>query len=219
MIPKNTARVLKRVNGLAREGGLVQAGQVPDVEIGDPQRQRDERMDEEAQPPHHRQAEERLKQRPGHTEHDQKRADVRHQQVLGHVAQEELLAQVRGRGDERGEHEHHAAGEAELSGQRDRPALGAEGPGSQRVADYCQRRRQELERFPGTAATWASGTTIASEHRVPRSAPSSGYAAVAATDGTCSSTSAASFSLSWYSRRCIRETTRRCTWAVPSKIW
>ena len=73
---------------------------MPDVEVDRPERQRDERVGEVAQPAEPADRQQRLQQRPGQAEDDQQRAEVAHQQVLGHVGEDQLVVDVAERRDE-----------------------------------------------------------------------------------------------------------------------
>ena len=78
---------------------LVEDRDVPDVEVDRPERQRDQRMGEVAQPVEPADREQRLQQRPGQAEHDQERPQVAHQQVLDHVGEEAARRRCRPSGE------------------------------------------------------------------------------------------------------------------------
>ena len=123
----------------------IEGGDVPDVEVGRPKRQGDERMGEVAKPAEPPVREQRLKQRARQAEHDQQRADVRDQQVLRHVAEQQLLTDVRQGREERRRRQHKAAGEAEDPPGRDRPALPREGQGAKGIRGADDRESDDLE--------------------------------------------------------------------------
>ena len=111
-------RVLERVDGLVLERRLVQRRDVPErrgstahsANAGD-------RVGERAQPARAADAQDRREHRAGEAEHEQQRGEVAEQQVLGHVRDEALVAQVPERG-EAGDAEEQPGGEAQLAPQR-----------------------------------------------------------------------------------------------------
>ena len=70
--------MLDRVHEVVVQGRLVEPGRVPDVEIDRPQRQRDERVGEELQPVDRLDAQDRGEKRPGETEPQTSRAELRY---------------------------------------------------------------------------------------------------------------------------------------------
>ena len=146
----------------------------------------------------------------------EERAQVGHDQVLSHVREQELLAEMRDGRDEPGDDQRETHPEAGDAGGRHGPALRGQGSGTDHVGGQRKRGRQQLQRLEDAAPDVSEGR----DHR-PR-----GYARGQAVPwptgspgglpGACSSTSV---SRRWCSVRCMRETTSRWTWAVPSKIW
>jgi hypothetical protein len=157
-------RVLERMQRLARQRPLVQGGNVPDVEVGEPQRQRDQWVEQVAQPPQPAQREQRLEQRAGEAEHDQERRQVAEHEVLRHVRDQQLLAHVRKRGDERRQDQRDARGKAQLAPHRYRLAAHRQGPRAQRVRDRHHREWQQLERLEGARSD------VRDRHRSQRTA-------------------------------------------------
>ena len=80
--------MLRGVDGVVMQGRVVGAGQVPDRECGDPQRERDERVPEEAKPLDGGNREQRPQERAVQPEDDEQGREVTEQQVLRHVSPE-----------------------------------------------------------------------------------------------------------------------------------
>ena len=94
--------MLQRVHDLVSERGFPEEREVPDDEVHRPERQRDERMGEEAERPDRAHGEDRAEQRAGEPGDDAERPEIAEQQVLDHVEREGLLFPERGdRRDER----------------------------------------------------------------------------------------------------------------------
>ncbi len=138
--------VLQRVHGGVLHRALVERGQVPEVEVRRPGRERHDRVREHAQPADSGRREQRLQQRAGEPEHQQQRAEVGEQQVLEHVGEEQLLGDMRQRRDERRRHQRQPAVPAPLPPGRDGRAAVAQRPRPQPVHDRARQRGCELQR-------------------------------------------------------------------------
>ena len=71
--------------------GLVDRGDVPEREVRGPERERHERVRENAQPHDSGECQDRAEQRAGQAGKQAERREVAEQEVLGHVEREELL--------------------------------------------------------------------------------------------------------------------------------
>ena len=83
--------MLERVDDVVVQRRLVEVRQMPDVEVERPERQRDQRMAEDAQPADVGQRQHGPQDRPGQPRHDQQRRQVADDDVLDHVHEQELL--------------------------------------------------------------------------------------------------------------------------------
>ncbi len=135
-----------------RQRLLVQRRDVPDVEAGRPQRQRDQRVGQHPQPVDRADRQQRLQQRAGQPEHDQQRGDVADHQVLGHVGQQQLLPHVRQRRHEPGDDQQDSGGEAEDAPGGHRATLAGQRLHPERVGRRRHRHGDELKRFEGPAS-------------------------------------------------------------------
>jgi hypothetical protein len=88
--------------------------------------------------------EDRLQQRAGEPQHEQDRGQVADQEVLDHVAVEQLVRDRTQPDQREGDHEQ-AARERDLPPQRNRPAALGEVRGTQPVQERRDQDRQELE--------------------------------------------------------------------------
>ena len=93
--------MLEGVKPLVRDRAVVERRYVPEIEVQDPERQRDHRQGEEAKAVECLQRHDRLEHGAGEPQDDQERRDVRDQEMLDHVRKDELTAKVRERRDER----------------------------------------------------------------------------------------------------------------------
>jgi hypothetical protein len=140
--------VLESVDPVVLHGALVQRGQVPDVEVDGPQRQRDGGMREHPQPPQLAHRQQRLQDRPGQAEDQQQRADVGDQQVLDHVHREQLVADGADRAAQRDQDQRQPAVPAPLA-PRGRVGVRMALPQrarAQEVHERAHQRRHHLDR-------------------------------------------------------------------------
>ena len=84
--------MLHRVHAGVAQRGLVEHGQVPPVEVDQPQRECDQWMGEGAQAVEQADPEHGDEQRAGEPQHDQQCRDVAEQEVLDHVHEQQVLA-------------------------------------------------------------------------------------------------------------------------------
>jgi hypothetical protein len=139
--------VLEGVHELAGKRRLVEGRDVPQIEVGEPQRQRDRGVDEPAQPAQPPRGKERLQERTGKPERDQKRCEVAEDEVLGHVDPDQLAVEPRERRGERHPDEKDPAGEARLAPPRQRPSPPCEAPCPGGVEHGDRERRDQLQRL------------------------------------------------------------------------
>jgi hypothetical protein len=97
-------------------------------------------------------AQQRSDHRPGHSQHHQQRPDVGQQNVLCYVGDEQLLAKMCDRRDERRQHDCNPRGEGELACYRHGPASTPERAGPPKVRRQPRERGDQLERLKGAAA-------------------------------------------------------------------
>jgi hypothetical protein len=139
-------RVLDPVQQRRVEGGrLVQRRDVPDVEDPRPEDERDHRVGQGADPAQPADREHRLQDRAGQPQDEQQRGDVDDQQVLDHVAGDQLLGELlEGRGDRDEQHDDPGREAGQTPG-RHRSALRSQVRGADRVGDpdHCEARRRE----------------------------------------------------------------------------
>jgi len=115
--------VLERVHRAVLEGRVVERRDVPETEGDCPERERDERMREEARPLDPSEGQERAQQRSREAEHDEQRGKVADHDVLRHVDGEQpRLADRIERGDERERQRREPGEEAGGLHRRDVPA-------------------------------------------------------------------------------------------------
>ena len=144
--------MLGEVQGRAVEHPLVERSEVPEIEVEDPERERDQGVPEEAKPAEPADAEDRLEHRPGEAQRDPERGQVADQEVLGHVGNNQLLRQPGDRRHIGDQQDQQAKAEAELPPPRHRLAPSGEGGAAADVGD-CDReqgqRGQELDHRSG----------------------------------------------------------------------
>jgi hypothetical protein len=129
-------RMLRRVEQVVAERGLVERRDVPDVEVHRPAGDRQHGMCEHSQPADRAHAQQRRQQRAGAAEDDQQRRHVPDHQVFEHVHEQQLVGElVDGRAEGHCEHDQ-AACEAGLPPTRHRPP------------DRRQRARTDVVRVP-----------------------------------------------------------------------
>ena len=127
---------------------VIEVRDVPDVEVERPERQRDERMGQDAQPLDHLEAKHRAKDLAGQPEHEAERREVAEDHVLRHVEEEEmLLAERVDRRVEREHDERDAGPERGAAPTRHRAALSGERPATRVVEERRDDRGDDLERF------------------------------------------------------------------------
>ena len=131
---------------------LVREREMPEVEVRDPDRQRDERVDEHAQRSHRREREQRPEERAGQPQQEQERRQVSEQQVLDHVEREALLAERGDRRDERDEQRQQAEREENDPPPGHGRAAAGERSRAQRVRAADGGDAGELERVEGPVA-------------------------------------------------------------------
>ena len=119
---------------------------MPEREVRRPDRERDERVREHAEPHDAREREQRAEQRPGQPGEQAERREVAEQEVLDHVEREELLLADLGdrRGDGDDEEQDPEREERDAPSGHGLTAPG-ERPCAHRVRDRDQRDRRELE--------------------------------------------------------------------------
>ena len=83
--------MLERVERVVADRALVERGQVPDVQVRGPERQRHERMGEDAQAPDDRSASTGRSIGPVSPSDERERGEVAEDDVLEHVGREEAL--------------------------------------------------------------------------------------------------------------------------------
>ena len=141
-------RVLERVDGVVAQRRLIQRGQMPDVEVDRPARDRDHRVREYAQPSDRLDPQQRREQWSREPEDDQQRREIADQQVLDHVGHEQLVGELVDRRAER-DCEHDQAGRvAPLAPARDRPAVARERAHARVVREPVE---QDQDRQPDAA--------------------------------------------------------------------
>ncbi len=140
--------VLERVNAAVMQCRLVEHGQMPEVEVHGPDRQRHERMGEEAEPVDRLQREHGPEHGPGQAGDEAERRQVAEDHVLAHVDEEEvLLAELVHRGVERDHDEGDPEPEQELPARRHRPAAARERARPAQVEHRHEQRRHDLQRL------------------------------------------------------------------------
>jgi hypothetical protein len=140
--------VLEGVDGRVSDGPLVQQRQVPEIQIGRPERQRDQGVREHPQPFDRPECEQRPEERPREPGEQAERREVADQDVLQHVEAEELL--LADRRDRRGEGEHEEqdpGGEQEHAPHRQRRAAAPQRSRPQRIGRRRDSDRRELQRI------------------------------------------------------------------------
>ena len=144
--------MLQRVQGGVPHRALVERGHVPEDEDRRPERERERRVREDAQPLDRAQREQRPQQRPGQPCEQAERREVADDDVLEHVEEEELL--LGEGGDRRGERQDEQ-NEAEGEHRDPRAGHGRPAPpqrqGPHPVGDRDEGHRGELERLEGPA--------------------------------------------------------------------
>ena len=132
---------------LVLDRGFVERGNVPEREVRRPDRERDERVREHAQPHDAREREHGAENRPGQPGEQTQGRKVAEQEVLRHVEREELLLGDRRqrRGDRNDEEHDPEREEADPPTRYRLPALG-ERPRPHAVRERDQHDRGELER-------------------------------------------------------------------------
>jgi hypothetical protein len=136
--------VLERVHRVVADSRLVEERQVPDIEVHSPDRQRDDRIREEAQRVHER--ERRPQDRSREPGEERERRKVAEQHVLQHVEAEELLAdRVNGR-DKRDEQECDAGRKEPDPPAGDRRSARSQRGHATRVEHRDEDDRDDLQR-------------------------------------------------------------------------
>jgi hypothetical protein len=138
--------VLEGVNRVVPQSSLVEEGQVPDVEVGGPQGQGDERVREHAETPHRPHGKQRPQDRAGETGDDAERREVAEEQVLDHVKRERLQGQLLERPSERDDEQDDSEPEEDRLPGGQRRTAAAQAPHAECVEKRTDRDRQQLER-------------------------------------------------------------------------
>ena len=140
--------VLERVNAAVMQRRLVEDRQVPEVEVDRPDRERHERVGEEAEPVDRLQREHGPEHGPRQPGDEAERRQVAEDHVLAHVDEEEvLLAELVDRRVERDHDERDPEPEEELPTLRDRQAAARERARAAQIEDRDDERRHDLERL------------------------------------------------------------------------
>ena len=138
--------VLDRVQRARLDRPLVEHREVPEHEVRRPDRERDERVREDAQAHHAGQREDRAEHRAGEPGEQAQRREIAEQQVLRHVEREELLlSDDRDRRRECDHEEREAEGEERDPPARHRLVAAGKRPCPHGVGDADEDDRRELE--------------------------------------------------------------------------
>src|ERR671934_1623232 len=138
------AEVLERVHRVVAQGGVVEVREVPHIEVDRPERQRHQRVSEEAETvqPRERRPQDRSRQ----SGEERERREIAEQHVLQHVEREHPLAECVHRRNERYEQREDPEREQEDPPARHgRPAL-AQRQDAARVQCSDDERRHDLKR-------------------------------------------------------------------------
>ena len=155
--------VLERVHGGVVQRGVVEERDVPDVEIDCPQRQRDERVRQDAEPLDGTQREHRPQDRAGEPGDEAERREIAEDHVLQHVHEEEvLLAERVDRRVERRARRARSRSRSTTCRQRHRLAPRGERARAAQVEhrddQHCRHDLERLERPRSREATGVHGT-------------------------------------------------------------
>ena len=141
--------MFERVHRVVAHGCVVEVREMPHVQVHRPQRQRDQRIGEEAQVVE--ESERRPQDRPGQAREKCKWREISQQDVLQHVKAEELLAERVHRADERDQEDRDSGREEGDPPDGNRYPPGAPCPHAAGIEDCQHSGRHDLQRVESPA--------------------------------------------------------------------
>ena len=138
------AGMLEGVQRRAGEDAVIEGREMPEDQVGGPQRERQPRQRRRAQPAQATDGQQRLEHRACEAEHQQQSREVADHQVLDHVRPDQVVCQARDWREQRDQDQGQAQSKRELAPGGHRRPAGGESRGALRVCEPNQRYRQKL---------------------------------------------------------------------------